>query len=66
MRKTNANKSYLGGFRSTPFTFGDTYEPDEARGEFAVGSMGKIDKKVGRFSESPADLSAAIRPRDYS
>ena len=51
---------YLGGFRSTPFTFGDTYEPDEAHG---AGSMEKMEKKTGRFSEIPANISAAISRR---
>ena len=53
----------LGGFRSAPSTFGDTYEPDEAR---RAGSMEKMEKKQGaslrvlRISRQPSV------PADYS
>ena len=35
------SKSKAGGWPRSPATSGDTCEPDEARGEFAVGSMEK-------------------------
>ena len=50
----------LGTFRRKLATSGDTCESDEsARG----ARVGCIRKKAARFSESPANLSAAISPR---
>ena len=54
---------YLGGYQSTPFTFGDTYEPNEARGEFAVGSM---EKNSALLREPCGSLGSHQFPADYS
>ena len=53
----------LGTFRRKLATSGDTCEPDEAR---RAGSMEKMEKKTGRFSESPAGLSEPSVIADYS